>query len=227
MKERLQGLAAGILIGGLGIGGVAYAISSTEYIEVVYDNIKVYKDNVLCNLRDANGSVIEPFIYNGTTYLPVRGTAELAGLGVSWDGATKSVYLWDETSAGDTYLVDVCPPYDGFRFTTDNFYMANEQYEGFTLWGNKDAYALVNLNGKYDTATMYIGPVDGSAGAYEEKPAIVNFYLDGKKVDSYEISEATYPFKIELPLNGALQLKVELKAISNSSEIGFGTIRLQ
>jgi len=36
--------------------------------------------------------IIEPFIYNGTTYMPVRGTAKLAGMDVEWDGSTKSVY---------------------------------------------------------------------------------------------------------------------------------------
>lgn len=36
-----------------------------ETIDVIYDNINVYKDNVICELKDSNGSVLGPFIYNG------------------------------------------------------------------------------------------------------------------------------------------------------------------
>ena len=72
MNKRLQGFVAGVLCCVLFAGIGVYAKSKTEMIEVLYNNIKIYKDNVLCELKDANGTVIEPFIYNGTTYLPVR-----------------------------------------------------------------------------------------------------------------------------------------------------------
>ena len=68
MKERFQGLIAGVLIGATITGGVVFATTDTKTIEVLYNNIKVYKDNVLCELKDANGTTVEPFIYNGTTY---------------------------------------------------------------------------------------------------------------------------------------------------------------
>ena len=64
MKKRLQGLIAGVLIGVTITGGVVFATTGTKTIEVLYNNIKVYKDNVLCELKDANGTSVEPFIYN-------------------------------------------------------------------------------------------------------------------------------------------------------------------
>lgn len=94
MKQKLQGLLAGLLIGTTLTGGFVFAKTGTEYIEVIYNDIKVYRDNVLCELKDANGTVIEPFIYNGTTYMPVRGAANLAGMDVQWDGSEKSIYWW-------------------------------------------------------------------------------------------------------------------------------------
>lgn len=112
MKQRLQGLVTGIAIGAICTSGAVFAKTAIENITVSYDNIKVYKDNVLCELKDSNGSVIEPFIYNGTTYMPVRGTAKLADMDVTWDGASKSVYLWDEMVPNGTYLMEVCPPYE-------------------------------------------------------------------------------------------------------------------
>lgn len=42
---------------------------------------------------DSEGVPVEVFLYEGTTYLPVRGISNLFGLGIEWDDATKSVYL--------------------------------------------------------------------------------------------------------------------------------------
>jgi hypothetical protein len=43
--------------------------------------------------RDAVGASVEPFIVNGTTYLPVRAIAEALGMKVQWDNSSKSVYI--------------------------------------------------------------------------------------------------------------------------------------
>ena len=59
MKKRLEGLTVGILIGATITGGAVFGASRTKTIEVLYNNIKVYKDNVLCELKDANGTTIE------------------------------------------------------------------------------------------------------------------------------------------------------------------------
>lgn len=224
MKKRLQGLVAGILIGATITGGVVIAATETKTIEVLYNNIKVYKDNVLCELKDANGTVIEPFIYNGTTYMPVRGTANLAGMDVTWDGSTQSVYLWDTFSAEETYLMDVCPPYDGSRISTEDFKMAGNRYRGFTLWGNSDSFALINLNGKYSALDVVLGPEDGCS---IEDTSIVTFILDGKESKSFEIETTDYPQTVTVPLNGALQLKIVSEADYNTTSIGFGNITIR
>ena len=225
MKERFQGLVTGVLIGALCTGGAALAKTAVENIEVSYDNIKVYKDNVLCELKDSNGSVIEPFIYNGTTYMPVRGTANLADMEVTWDGNTKSVYLWDDMVPDGTYLMDVCPPYDGDRMITDDFKMAGNRYSGFTVWGNMNPYALVNLNGKYSSLSMMIGPEDGSY--FGDDVAIVKVILDGRNVETFEIKQTDYPRNVTIPLNGALQMKIEMEIGFNSASVGFGNITVK
>ncbi len=43
--------------------------------------------------KDANGFYVEPFIINGTTYLPVRAVADSLGIHVSWDSSTQTVIL--------------------------------------------------------------------------------------------------------------------------------------
>lgn len=227
MKQKSQGLIAGVLIGATLTSGVVFATKGTKTIDVLYNNIKVYKDNVLCELKDANGTVIEPFIYNGTTYMPVRGTASLADMEVTWDGATQSVYLWDEIPAGETILMDVCPPYDGVGMQVGDFEMAGENYNGFYIgYISSNCNALINLNGKYSSIKMTVGPVDGNVVC--RYPAMLNFYLDSKKVKTIEIKEDEYPTEIYIPLNGALQLKIENELKNHApAPIGFGNITLQ
>lgn len=72
MKNTLKGYLIGVLSTVMLIGCVAYAAGNTKTVEALYNNIKIYVDGVKIDPKDANGNTVEPFIYNGTTYLPVR-----------------------------------------------------------------------------------------------------------------------------------------------------------
>jgi|GEM_PF-3608933 len=95
MFKQLKGFIVGVICGALLLGaiGVAFAQQRTEVIEAVYDDIKIYIDGAKIEPKDANGDAVEPFIYNGTTYLPVRAVGEVFGKPVEWDGVSKSVYI--------------------------------------------------------------------------------------------------------------------------------------
>lgn len=231
MKERLQGLTAGILIGILSAGSVAFAKNVAEQIEVRYNNIKVYKDNVLCELKDANGSVIEPFIYNGTTYMPLRGTANLADMQVTWDGATQSVYLWDKLVPDGTSFIEACPPYDKLSCDTflasngRSFTMAGEKYsDGITL-NYYGAHALFNLNSKYSTIECTIGHTGNEQGRKS-----VSFVVDGKVVKEVELEPECLPKKVSIFVNYGLQLKIVANEYSdsfNDYRIGIGSMTVK
>ena len=64
-----------------------FASTGTQNISVTYNNIKIVVDGNIVSTSN------EPFIYNGTTYLPVRVVAETLGEEVNWDGNTNTVYL--------------------------------------------------------------------------------------------------------------------------------------
>jgi len=216
MKGRVQGLIAGILIGATLTGSV-FAKVGTETIKAAYNNIKIYVDGVKIDPKGVDGSSTEPFIYNGTTYLPVRAVGEAIGKTVTWDGATQSVYL-GEKPGDKQYLVDVCPPYDGKRYkvyssTSGEFLqIGGKKYtNAFSLgetWysPNMDTMALFRLDGKYNKLSFEIGRVD-DAGFTD---ATLNIYLDGKLTESYDLKAEDLLRAIEIDLNGALQLKMEL-----------------
>lgn len=65
----------------------------TRSAELLYNDIKVVIDGKRADLKDANGNTVEPFIVDGTTYLPVRAVANALDKAVSWDGETRTVYL--------------------------------------------------------------------------------------------------------------------------------------
>ena len=231
IKERLKGAVSGLIIGALVVSGGVFAKQKFETIEVEYNNIKVYKDNVLCELKDANGSTIEPFIYNGTTYMPIRGTANLADMQVTWDGATQSVYLWDEITPEDTPFIEECPPYDMdscnmyLASKGDKFEMAGEKYSnGISFHGR--GYALFNLNSRYSAIECTIGHTDS-----EQTAKSISFIVDGNTVQEVELQPECLPKKVIIPLKYGLQLKIQV----NSGEgytwdfgaIGIGNITVQ
>lgn len=231
MKKRLEGLIPGMLIGAMLTGGVVFATTGTKTIEVIYNNIKIYKDKVLCELKDANGTTVEPFIYNGTTYMPVRGTANLAGMDVTWDGATQSVYLWDENCPDNTYLMDVCPPYEtGYDYedysgqSGKSFMMSGKRFSnGFSLDLSSD-FALFNLDSKYSNINLTIGHIDGG----DMIDRTVYFYVDGKLIKEIDVEAESLPKNISIPVNYALQLKVLLCEDNHyGADIGLGNITVQ
>ena len=75
MKKKRRILAA-VLCCALALVTVAYATNATKTIQAAYMNIKLVVDGVPITPKDSNGSTVEPFIYNGTTYLPVRAIGE-------------------------------------------------------------------------------------------------------------------------------------------------------
>ena len=86
-------LIVGTLIAAMIIGSAAYASIGSRTATLVYDNIKILLDSKEIIPTDANGNTVEPFIIDGTTYLPVRGISNSLGLNVEWNSATKTVVL--------------------------------------------------------------------------------------------------------------------------------------
>ena len=70
-----------------------YATVGSRTAELFYNNIKIVFDGKEVIPKDANGNSIEPFIIDGTTYLPVRGISDALELDVLWNSQTNTVEL--------------------------------------------------------------------------------------------------------------------------------------
>lgn len=97
----IAGLLTGILL--LGMFSSAFAMTGKQTLEIDYSDIQIILDGNKITPSDAIGNPVEPFSYNGTTYLPVRAVSNALGLDVDWDATTHSVIL---TSSENSFLED-------------------------------------------------------------------------------------------------------------------------
>lgn len=208
------------------LGGTAALAAGVTYqtIRVQYSGIQMVVDGVPVTPKDANGVEIEPFVYNGTTYLPVRAVGEAIGKPVTWEGKTQTVYI-GEAPGQALYLLDLCPPYQTDQYEAPaTFTMGGNTYaHGFTL--KIDGYALFNLNGQYQVLELDVGHIKGNTCDTN-----VNIYLDGTLTQNLSFKAEDLPRHVSIPLNGALQLKIERTlpdgVLGNTSLYGFANAKL-
>ena len=70
----------------------AIAALVTKTIQVA-TGVNIYIDGAKFYPKDVNGEHVDAFIYNGTTYLPIRAIGEAYGMDLQWEGSTSSVYV--------------------------------------------------------------------------------------------------------------------------------------
>lgn len=87
--KKTKEFILGALVGSMVMGGcvTVFGSNGTKTIQAIYKNIKIVVDGK--ELKTDK----EPFVYDGTTYLPVRSVAEAVGKEVKWDSKTQTVIL--------------------------------------------------------------------------------------------------------------------------------------
>lgn len=100
MKKQLPafltGFLAAVLVLSLSLSAFA-AITGKTTIEVGPISIKVKGE--IFQPTDVNGNPVDVFVYNGTTYAPLRALAEAYGLEVSYDGEAKMAVVEEPEEA--------------------------------------------------------------------------------------------------------------------------------
>ena len=198
-----------------------FAKQATETINVIYDNIKILIDGVEYTAKDANGNVIEPFIYNGTTYLPVRAVSNALGKAVYWDGPNYTVYLGDMGGKLEYPTVELeemtsiaHEPYSTNKLT-DNY---DNKYER-AIWNARNRYKfnyLLNMKYSEFRATLYI-----PKGTSSNEVGYLKIVADGKTVyTSPEMTKHSAPINISVNIKGCNDLKIEFSTIESTYQGG-------
>ena len=96
--KSFQDFVAGAVVATIAVGGVttAFARSGNFSIPVTFRNISIKIDG------DTLITDKEPFIYDDTTYLPIRAVAEAVDKEVSWDDSTNTVSLKSSKSSSSS-----------------------------------------------------------------------------------------------------------------------------
>lgn len=204
-RDFLAGVFVAALVVSLSVPAMAALSSKTIQVSTGVD---IYVDGVKMIPTDANGNPVETFVYNGTTYVPLRAVSQSLGKAVEWDGINQRVYI-GEVPGQKQYLLDVCPPYQTKNYEQPTtITMAGVKYvKGFYLLNRTtfDGYAFYNLNGQYNSFSFDIGHIDGT----DMQAGTIRIYLDGDLAFELDLDPEMMPQHCTVPLRGALQMKIE------------------
>jgi hypothetical protein len=92
-ETTYSSIIVGFLLAAMFFGTATVLANSERNISVTFRNIRLVINGQEHIPRDGAGNVVEPFIWQGTTYLPLRAVGNALGLEVDWDGDTSTVYL--------------------------------------------------------------------------------------------------------------------------------------
>ena len=185
---------------------IAHATVGSRTAQLSYKDIKITLDGKELIPLGADGTAIEPFIINGTTYLPVRGISSALGLNVEWDGTNNPVKL-----ATPGIFTDAVQVYDDKKVTIE---FAGCTVEKPYSWSDTTYYyANFNIKNKTDTELTF-------------QPDSISF--NGLSFNSFIGSEAVAPkstgkisfyTETEIPTSGINKTSGQISVVDFSKSI--------
>lgn len=218
MKDKFKGLLAGVIIGAMITGGSVLAFGSTTLYDVITEGVKIVVDGKKLNPTDANGNEVQPMIYNGTTYLPVRAVANALGKAVYWDGPNYTVYLGEmdgELEYPTVYLKDMTDigNYSGSGYWndtddfTDNYGNTYSEVVRCSTANYSSHYGEYLLNMKYSRFKAILVQPEGRTG--DDNGQSIKIIADGKTIyTSPTVTKTSRPLNIDVNIKGCNDLKI-------------------
>lgn len=74
----------------------SYAANTYRKTIAVTSGVNVEFNNEAIDMIDANGKAVEAFIYNGTTYVPIRAVSNAFGADIGYDRNTQTISVYDD-----------------------------------------------------------------------------------------------------------------------------------
>ena len=216
MKKRIL-IAAIALVVCLSLAGNVLAFTNTEKtLKAYFSGIQIMVDGEKITPHDVDGNYVEPFIVDGTTYLPVRAVGEALGKVVGWDGETRTVSIgvapgveaaWKElnpyTHDGVTKIYDGSVPTD--KFTAAGTEHTNGIVFNYADKNCYDANIIFNTNGLYKTMTFTIVNYQN-----RENPQMI-VTLGDEVYETYQLKWDDAAKTFTIPVNYAPNVKIALK----------------
>ena len=206
MKKYLAGFLACMLL--CSFTPIALASTGTQNLKASFRNIRVSVNDTIISLTDASGKTVEPFIVNGTTYLPVRAVAQALGQNVSWDGNTNTVIIGGtrsgSASSAATPVNTVIYQDNGIKITylgkKRTQYVSGDEYSFKIENTNPEKYMVVSEDALIDNVSFSGGlltAIEGGTIAYDEITVWDDTLTDDYPLSSYQslsFKIHTYPY---------------------------------
>lgn len=213
--------------------GTAFASGKLTSINVVKGGIKLYVDGKLVKPTDSDGKEVEPFIYEGTTYLPLRALSNALTnyqKPVTWDSDTSTIYVGQAPVAAQTDITELEPysrnahVYKGSdeqasfqildkKFTPFNRLEGSKHPDGVVSWVSDKARYTYMLKSNY--SQLYAQYVIPYTTLGDTSKGTVSFYNVNKKGEETLIKEFTAtagddPIQVSVNITGVEILKIEI-----------------
>lgn len=224
MKEKIKGLFAGLLIGSMITGSLAYA-SNGNMIEVFY-NIKDIKINKVSKMPIGDQM---PFTYKGTTFVPLRYISDNLGQNVKWEGSTQTIHIGETNQPNEIYL--------GKEIQSMSYKKSSSYSGSFVIYqdgnqvetgGNITTSKKDNVGNSYDNFLVIYAydwthvefPLNGQYKRYKATLALTEYMKQGDGSGNLQIFldeqlHQTYEFKA-----GDMPTDIDIN-VSNANKIGF------
>lgn len=214
--NTLKGFGIGVIVTSIiaSNGIFSYASTKAQQINVAMGGIKIFVDGKLQVPIDVNGNEIEPFVYAGTTYLPVRAlTGMLTDKPVEWDANSQSVYIGLKPGSEEVIKADELKSYTGNELAVTGiraqFKLLNEVQTPFNRYISGKTVKLdgmyTELNGEFVARQTKLGD------KYAAKLSIyaVDQYGNKNLIDSYELKSGDEPISVKTNISGCDYLCIE------------------
>lgn len=224
-KDMLRGFVLGVMLTALAAAIPAVGAAATKRtIDVVYNDIKLVIDGKEITPLDGAGNPVEPFIYEGTTYLPLRAVSNALTNGekpVDWDQSTYTIYIGERPveTKKIVNMADLKPyPRDYLTIfltgTNQSVKVRQKTYSAFNLfdnrWSGHDTPTYL-LNGDYTELNGFAAVPDGC-----NKPGYVQFVNQdtGEELLRVDVNPAEDPVAISLNVTGVDKLRISTSSDS-------------
>lgn len=209
----ILGVLVTVMVSQLALPAVATLAGKT--IDV-FTGVNIYVDDEKLNPTDANGNAVEVFVYNGTTYLPVRAVSDALDVPVQWDGKTSSVYLGKHSSEKMAVLLANLDYFTGKSLSLKNLKdnLGNEHPQSL----NTNFNNTYLLNGQYSAISGTLFQVYEYRSKYIE--TTLNIYGDGELLYTATVTQGVQPIDFKVDLTGVLELRLELAGNSVMYDAG-------
>lgn len=230
MKDKVKGLALGIVIGTMITCATGYAATNTK-LSVVLENVKFMFNGV-------HKQTSQAIIYNGQLYTPAKNIAQGLGESFSYDGKNKTAWIGAKQSTYK-YLEELSyARIDGARVDNIQFKKWNDQDRKFTItdqqflhgigamlnwdaWDSKADNKIsvdYNLNGKYKRLTGQIGVDDETKNS--DNSGVFVILGDGQELfRSGDIKGGDLPTKVDIDISGVLKLQLKFETLTNEGSL--------